>query len=376
MLFDLYIYGVFINLVSLSLWPSTAFIVGSIGTVVLNGGMRLLLKGIGFMVVGYLSTGLLNGFELFQDASPLTTFVSIPIMILNTIILGYFSFHSNTSLAAVKRNLKVQKEQIEGLAGKLAKYLSPQVYGSIFSGEKEVKIETNRKKLTIFFSDIKDFTSITDSMEAEGLTSLLNTYFNEMSKIALKHGGTIDKFIGDAIMIFFGDPKSKGEKEDAKACVMMALDMRQRMHEMRKDWEDHGIAQPLQIRMGINTGYCTVGNFGSEERMDYTIIGNQVNLASRLESSAAANQILISRETYVHVKDTISCQKKEEIHVKGIPYPVQTYQVLDLHENLKSADNQLVENQEGFSFSADLNQITKERAAELLEGVLAKLKGV
>jgi adenylate cyclase len=102
----------------------------------------------------------------------------------------------------------------------------PQVYKSIFTGDKDVKIESYRKKLTVFFSDIQNFMMTTGSMESEALTSLLDEYLNEMSKIALEHGGTIDKYIGDAIMIFFGDPESKGNKEDALACVNMALAMR------------------------------------------------------------------------------------------------------------------------------------------------------
>ena len=107
------------------------------------------------------------------------------------------------------------QNRIEELASKLSKYLSPQVYRSIFSGQKNVQIEANRKKLTVFFSDIKDFTELTDRLEPEVLSSLLNSYLNEMSKIALKYGGTIDKFVGDAILIFFGDPETNGEKADA-----------------------------------------------------------------------------------------------------------------------------------------------------------------
>ena len=129
------------------------------------------------------------------------------------------------------------------------------------------------------------------------LSILLNSYLNEMSKIALKYGGTIDKFVGDAILIFFGDPETKGDKEDACSCVLMALEMQERMHHLKNLWENQGITNPLEIRIGINTGYCNVGNFGSENRLDYTIIGGEVNLASRLESNAMTGQILISQET-------------------------------------------------------------------------------
>jgi class 3 adenylate cyclase len=107
--------------------------------------------------------------------------------------------------------IKMKSEQLQGLSQKLAKYLSKQVYHSIFEGEMDVKIESYRKKLTVFFSDIQGFTELSDRIESEVLTNILNSYLNEMSKIAHDHGGTIDKFIGDAIMIFFGDPESEGK---------------------------------------------------------------------------------------------------------------------------------------------------------------------
>ena len=265
------------------------------------------------------------------------------------------------------------QDKIEQLATKLSKYLSPQVYESIFTGEKNVTIEAYRKKLTVFFSDIKGFTEITDRLEPEVLSSLLNSYLNEMSKIALKHGGTIDKFVGDAILIFFGDPDTRGESQDAKACVKMALEMRERMANLRKMWEDQGISKPLKIRIGINTGYCNVGNFGSEDRLDYTIIGGEVNLASRLESIAEIEQILISHETYALIKDEIVCKKKEEIKVKGMAHKVQTYQVLDTRENFLGEEQVIKEEYEGFSLEVDLN---RSRKAEVITSLKNALEGL
>jgi len=273
----------------------------------------------------------------------------------------------------ITQRVKAQ-EKIEGLANKLSKYLSPQVYELIFSGKKDVKIETSRKKLTVFFSDIKGFTELTDNWEPEALSSLLNSYLNEMSKIALKHGGTIDKFVGDAILIFFGDPETKGEKEDAQSCALMALEMRKRMKYLRRKWEDQGISKPMRIRIGINTGHCNVGNFGSEDRLDYTIIGGEVNLASRLESSADTDQILISHETYALIKEKITCEKKEEIKVKGISRLVQTYQVIDLHENLTKEKKLLIEKYDGFSLSVDLKRTNKERVIASLKKALEEIE--
>ena len=222
-----------------------------------------------------------------------------------------------------------KKNEIEAISNQLSKYLSPQLYQSIFSGEQQVDIESKRKKLTVFFSDIVGFTNISDSLESEEITSMLNYYLTEMSKLALEFGGTIDKYIGDAILIFFGDPETDGVKEDAIKCVNMAIAMQSRMKELENEWaEKFGIRAPLQIRVGISTGYCTVGNFGSEDRLDYTVIGAQVNLASRLESIANTGSILLSFDTYSQISKEINCVELEKVRVKGISQEVRTFEVI------------------------------------------------
>ncbi len=226
-----------------------------------------------------------------------------------------------------QKKLSVANAKLANFSTKLSKYFSPEVYNSLFTGELDVKVQTQRKLLTIFFSDLEGFTELTERLEPEVLTELLTHYLTEMSKIALRWGGTIDKYIGDAIMIFFGDPASKGEKADAVNCVRMAMEMVEQLAEIRAIWKDKGLALPLNARMGIHTGICTVGNFGSEDRLDYTVIGNGVNLASRLESNAKPNSILISEDTYLHVRSEINCSKNNTIKVKGVSYPVQTYKV-------------------------------------------------
>ena len=195
-----------------------------------------------------------------------------------------------------------------------------------------------------------------------------------MSKIALKYGGTIDKFVGDAILIFFGDPETKGEREDARSCVLMALEMQERMNHLKDLWEDQGITNPLEIRIGINTGYCNVGNFGSENRLDYTIIGGEVNLASRLESNAETGQILISQETYALIKKDIVCEKKDEIKVKGIAYKIQTYQVIGSYKSIAQKRKILNEEFDGFNLNIDLNVSKKNKVITSLENTLKQLK--
>ncbi|HRF87057.1 MAG TPA: 7TM diverse intracellular signaling domain-containing protein [Pseudomonadales bacterium] len=292
------------------------------------------------------------------------------------------------SLAAQAHALELQKQSniqledkvrerthaLEGLTAKLAKYLSPQVYSSIFSGQNDVRVETRRKKLTVFFSDIKGFTEMTDNLESEVLSGLLNNYLDEMAQIALRHGGTIDKFIGDAVMVFFGDPETRGEKEDAIACVHMALEMRDRMVALRAKWKNEGIYKPLHIRCGINTGYCTVGNFGCESRMDYTIVGGQVNLASRLESNAEPDQILISHETFALIKDVMACDEKGEITVKGIARPIQTYQVIDLQENVDHSKRIISAQHEGFAVNIDMHKTSRKQAAAYLRELMEQVE--
>lgn len=233
-----------------------------------------------------------------------------------------------TELKQREQDLTEKSNALTALSSKLAKYLAPQVYDTIFTGQQEVKIVSKRKKLTVCFSDLVGFTEITDNMESEDLTQLLNHYLTEMSKIALQYGATIDKYVGDAIVMFFGDPTTLGVKEDALACVQMAIAMQKRVGELAKEWSDTGVATPLRCRIGIHTGYCTVGNFGSEDRMDYTMVGGTVNLASRLEHEAVPGGILISFETFSHVKDDIRCEQRGPVRVKGITQPVMTYEVL------------------------------------------------
>ena len=277
--------------------------------------------------------------------------------------------------AELANELVTEKNKaLEALSTKLSKYLSPQVYSSIFSGSQRVEIASSRKKLTIFFSDIADFTETTDNLESEELTGLLNHYLTEMSKIALEHGATIDKYIGDAVLAFFGDPETKGVKQDAMACVNMAIAMQRRMRELQTEWRDRGLQKPFQLRIGINTGYCTVGNFGSEDRMEYTIIGSEVNLASRLQSHAELGGILLSHETYSLVKDNVLAEERDPIHAKGIAKPVRNYKVLSRLDDMVEQGRAIREEQDGLKVIVDLQKLDKERAVKALEDILSRLK--
>ena len=227
--------------------------------------------------------------------------------------------------------IEEKSRQLEDLATKLAKYLSPQIYQSIFSEAPGQSKAHARKNLTVFFSDIVQFTDLSDTLEPERLAVVINSYLSEMASIALECGGTVDKFIGDAVLIFFGDPDSDGEIEDALKCLEMAIRMQLRVSELQKYWQKQGVSRGLHVRMGITTGYCTVGNFGSEQRLDYTVLGSPVNLAARLQAMAEPDTILIDEATHSLVGEQVDCQKADQIMPKGFTRTVQVYQVEDFH---------------------------------------------
>ena len=304
-------------------------------------------------------------------------------------LLVYFALVATTGLAffllqrrdagrirAINGELETANEFLATLSMKISRYLSPQVYKSIFSGQRDVVIQTERKKLTIFFSDIKDFTASAERLQPEQITALLNEYFTEMSAIALKYGGTIDKFVGDAMLIFFGDPETKGEAEDAKACLRMALEMQHRVAELAVKWRREGIEQPFRVRMGVNTGYCNVGNFGSADRMDYTIIGAEANLAARLQSIAEAGRVVLSYEAYALVRDILVARPLAPITMKGISREVVPWVVEGMLDAKGAAQQIFSEHTTGVDFYLDPSMIdtrTADRVREVLREALSTL---
>jgi len=291
---------------------------------------------------------------------------------------GFFLVQARQAarIRAVNHELEVANNFLAGLSMKISRYIPPQVYKSIFSGEKDVTIHTERKKLTIFFSDIQNFTVATERLQPEILTDLVNEYFTEMSAIAHEHGGTIDKFIGDAMLIFFGDPETRGDRVDAEACVRMAWRMQRRLAELNAKWRESGIAQPFKARIGINSGYCNVGNFGSADRMEYTIIGAEANLAARLQSIAEPGSIVMSYETYALVKEYVTAHPLEPITTKGISRQVVPYAVDAVSPDSATRSEVIVERVPGLDLyldPANLRSSDSERIRAVLQNALASL---
>ncbi|KAA3658182.1 MAG: adenylate/guanylate cyclase domain-containing protein [Chloroflexi bacterium] len=234
---------------------------------------------------------------------------------------------------SLENELVSQNDRMEILQSKMRKYLSPQLFQALVGGTTDANTKSHKRvKLTVYFSDIVGFTDLTDTTEPEILSSVLNSYLTRMSEIALKYGGTIDKFVGDAVMVFFGAPEFEDDVSHAKRCAQMALEMREALFQLRPQWKLKGIARELHVRAGINTGFCTVGNFGSEHRMDYTIIGGQVNLAARLQSAAPADGIYISKATYSLIEEFVTTKHVGHQQVKGIYEPVEIWELTGLAE--------------------------------------------
>jgi class 3 adenylate cyclase len=253
----------------------------------------------------------------------ITTVVS-SFLVMGIVVVYYVGNYRRTA-----DSLAAQKLKIESITGTLRKYLPTQLVETISEGTPGIETKPQRKRITVFFSDIKDFTPQTDALQPEDLTNLLNEYLTEMTLIATKWGGTIDKFIGDAMMVLFGAPVSKDEKQDAINCVSMAIEMQTKMKELQKKWYATGLENPLEIRVGIHTGIATVGDFGASERLSYTAIGGEVNLAARLQTLASPGGIVISHPTWALVNEKVNSRKREDkVTVKGIGREFTIYDVV------------------------------------------------
>jgi|GEM_PF-2513497 len=279
------------------------------------------------------------------------------------------ALEQRTSELALAQLAEEKSKLLAGLSASLSKYLSPQIVQSLLTGEKGTDLVTQRKKLTVFFSDIKDFTKTTEDMQPEDLSYLLNSYFTEMSKIALHYGATIDKFIGDAMLMFFGDPGTRGVREDAEACVRMAVAMQRRMKKLQEIWRGQGYNNPFHMRIGVNTGFCNVGNFGSEDRMDYTIIGGEVNLAARLEVQAEPDGILISADTYALVRDIVEAEERPKLTAKGIEREVIPYAITNIYDEGLGSSDLIRKEFKGLRIIADLEQVSAEDKGAILESM-------
>ncbi|NHC04046.1 adenylate/guanylate cyclase domain-containing protein [Acinetobacter sp. 187] len=371
---DIIVVSSALSAVHLSLLVTFVLVFGLVYTVFNNkismmvGSVSILLGIISF----YLNTIFIYGFEdYFQQTSIELSVVSCLCTIIFVNFANYYQNRRMKNLEGQRENYFKEMNRYIELSNQLSRYAPIQLWQSIMRGETEAKLEYKRKKITIFFSDIQGFTELSETLIPDDLAFVLNDYLSHMTEIAKQYGGTIDKFMGDAILIFFGDPDSQGVEQDAKNCIDMAMAMRQQMKFLRERWVKMGYS-PLHVRMGISTGYCHVGNYGAVHRMAYTIVGRDANLAARLQSAAEIDEILISDETYKIVKNHYLCAPQAPIELKGIQGSVKSWQVMERYSAQKDTQQWFDFEYKGFQLVLNLEEVQNYEYAELLS-VLEKM---
>lgn len=350
--------GLAITGVQIALVPSLAIATAAVSCMLIIGGVRLWLWNL-VTILATIALGLVifPSLHITLEAQPWhIAVIALVSLALYVNVAAAYTLQQSRKLAQSHQRLAKQQRQAVELTKQIARYVPPQVWGQLFSGRRQARIQTRRKYLTVFFSDVQDFSAMSETLPLGRLTRILNTYLEEMTRIALRYGGTVDKFIGDAIMIFFGDPVSREPEEDAFNCVAMALEMQQQMLILRQRWRREGVADEFHVRMGINSGHVTVGNFGTSARMDYTILGSDVNLASRLENLAKPGQVLISESTYHLIKTRIRCRHVGNVKVKGFQKPVPVYAAIELAGRLGDKHFTSIQTA-GFALHLDVRRI-------------------
>lgn len=312
--------------------PSVAFVPVVALFIMVFYDLRLGWFALGWMLLCLVAVGVLESYGVLPYA-PLTLERSIDTLASSTAFAITYSVLFLAFLvgpafcAAVVAARQLQESRLLRAQALIRRYVPSQVADAVLSGREAAADGHERRKLTIFFSDLVGFTDIAEELEPEDLSKVLNEYFSAMTTIAQKHGGTVDELIGDSILIFFGAPHATDDRDHALRAVRMASEMQQAVQELNEKWRRAGITEALRARMGINTGVVTVGNFGSPERMKYAVLGKHVNLAARLQSHCEPGKVLIGHATWLLVQDQVPCRPLGELQLKGIAKPVGAYEV-------------------------------------------------
>ena len=266
---------------------------------------------LGLIMLGYIIAGVI----LFMRQRFILPTVAPLVMLFLGVVLP-------TLEHAVSQEL--EKRRVRNL---FSRFISPEMVDQMMTTQ-DLNSLNKRSDVSIIFSDIRGFTTLSEKLAPEDVVALLNPYLEAMSKVIYKHGGTVDKYEGDAIIAFFGEPVSF--KDHAVRALRAALDMRLALNDLRKQWEKEGRPSQIEMGIGINSGEVFVGLLGSEKRINYTVIGDNANLASRLQdlTKTYAWPILISESTYQQVKDEFDTEFADAVTVKGKTQAVNVYKVI------------------------------------------------
>ena len=228
--------------------------------------------------------------------------------------------------ADLERKVADQVAEIGRVRG-LERYLPRQVVEQVLRGELALSAQHERRKVTILFADMEGFTSLSDRVEAEELGSLVNEYFTVMSEAVFRHGGTLLSFIGDAVMVVFGAPAAPESVQDARRAVELGLDMQRAVGEWGQSWRQRGLDRPPAIRVGIHSGYVTVGTFGTRTRSEYSAMGRTTNLAARVQSAAPSGGVLVTWATRALAGEGFVYADRGLLQAKGLHTPIEVFEV-------------------------------------------------
>jgi adenylate cyclase len=214
--------------------------------------------------------------------------------------------------------------------GELKRFMPHQVAEGLLAGQLGTSEGFERRRLTLLFTDMVGFTDLSDSLEPEELSDVLNEYLQEMTAVAVAHGGTLDNYIGDGVMVIFGAPRRVDDQVQAWSAIQAAFEMKRRSEELAEAIRGRGIPADLRIRVGVNTGHCTVGVFGSDLLRAYKAVGFSVNVTARLQTEAEPGSILCGFRTYALIKDRVRAEPREPLSLKGAARPVEAWEILEL----------------------------------------------
>ena len=233
-----------------------------------------------------------------------------------------------------------QKTMIKGM---FSQYLNPSVVNELIAHPEKLRLGGEKKELTVFFSDIASFTNFSEKLDAVDLVGILNEYLSAMTDIILKNNGTLDKYVGDAVMAVWGAPMHL--PNSAMNACHAALQMQSKAEEIAARWANEGKPK-LVVRMGLNTDHMVVGNVGGSSRFDYTVIGDAVNLGSRMEGAnkTYGTRVMISERTWILVKNELLCRELDYLIVKGKTEPIRVFELVgEMNNGVKEEKKELIE---------------------------------
>lgn len=216
--------------------------------------------------------------------------------------------------------------------GELKRFMPQQIAEGLMAGQLSADDGFERRKITLLFADMVGFTDLSDKLEPEDLAEVLNEYLREMTAVAVSQGGTLDNYIGDGLMVLFGAPKQVDESVQAWSALRTAFGMQERVEELSTAMRARGIPADLTVRVGVNTGHCTVGVLGSDIMRAYKAVGFAVNVAARLQSEAEPGTVLVGFRTYALVKDRVVAEQRVPLMLKGAARPVEAWEIRRLVE--------------------------------------------